>query len=328
MKWLYPPTLPSICMSGQLEFSNVWLTKCAFHDVNKSRVKHFSYFSVWAVLSVPWSVLAGLFCRSSLLIESRIVVINLSSMSLTWRLVHCSSRVSSWRRWRKYVTWESYSTVYLEWMHTLRMQCEPSCFYQLRQLRSVRRSLTLDARRTLAAAFISSRVDYWNAVFYGVSSQVDCRWCWMPLPAWLLVLTSTTTSHRPCATSSTGYQCRSECCLRCHLLPLILSMAQVPRTLRTSVFRCLTSQVAPIFVRLGVVICSFPEQELCSADGVFELQRHSSGTVCLGICALWPSVVNNSELGWKLIFSARFTQRTSEKFRFEESINWTELYLL
>jgi len=51
-----------------------------------------------------------------------------------------------------------------------------TCFYQLRQLRSVRRSLTLDARRTHAAAFISSRVDYCNAVvFYGVSSQVTRR---------------------------------------------------------------------------------------------------------------------------------------------------------
>ena len=44
-----------------------------------------------------------------------------------------------------------------------------TCFYQLRQLRSVRRSLILDARRTFAAA-LSSRVDYCKAVFYGVSS--------------------------------------------------------------------------------------------------------------------------------------------------------------
>jgi len=36
-----------------------------------------------------------------------------------------------------------------------------TCFYQLLQLRNVRRSLTLDARRrTVAAAFISSSVDY------------------------------------------------------------------------------------------------------------------------------------------------------------------------
>jgi len=47
-----------------------------------------------------------------------------------------------------------------------------SCFYQLWQLRSIRRSLPTDARRTLAAAFIANRVDYCNGVLYGVSSQV------------------------------------------------------------------------------------------------------------------------------------------------------------
>ena len=46
-----------------------------------------------------------------------------------------------------------------------------SCFYQLRQLRSVRRSLTIDARHTLISAFIASRVDYCNAVLYGVCSK-------------------------------------------------------------------------------------------------------------------------------------------------------------
>ena len=50
-----------------------------------------------------------------------------------------------------------------------------SCFYQLRQLRSVRRSLTIDARHTLVSAFVASRVDYCNAVLYGVSAKVTRR---------------------------------------------------------------------------------------------------------------------------------------------------------
>jgi len=50
-----------------------------------------------------------------------------------------------------------------------------SCFYQLRQLRSVRQSLTIDARHTLVSAFITSRVDYCNAVLYGVSAKVTRR---------------------------------------------------------------------------------------------------------------------------------------------------------
>ena len=50
-----------------------------------------------------------------------------------------------------------------------------SCFYQLRQLRSVRWSLTSDARRTLATAFIASRVDYCNAALYGVTAGLTRR---------------------------------------------------------------------------------------------------------------------------------------------------------
>lgn len=50
-----------------------------------------------------------------------------------------------------------------------------SCFYQLRQLRSIRKSLTFEARRALATAFIASRVDYCNAVFYGVAKSTIHR---------------------------------------------------------------------------------------------------------------------------------------------------------
>ena len=43
------------------------------------------------------------------------------------------------------------------------------CMYQLRQLRSVKRSLTLNSRRALATAFVASRIDYFNGVLYGVA---------------------------------------------------------------------------------------------------------------------------------------------------------------
>jgi len=43
------------------------------------------------------------------------------------------------------------------------------CFYQLKQLRSVRSALTWDAALTLVHAFISSRVDYCNALFFGIT---------------------------------------------------------------------------------------------------------------------------------------------------------------
>ena len=47
-----------------------------------------------------------------------------------------------------------------------------SCFFQLRQLRLVRSSLTDDSAKTLVHTFISSRLDYCNSVLYSVSGQL------------------------------------------------------------------------------------------------------------------------------------------------------------
>jgi len=44
-----------------------------------------------------------------------------------------------------------------------------SCFWQLRQLRLVRSSLTSDTAKTLVHAFVSSLIDYCNSLLYGVS---------------------------------------------------------------------------------------------------------------------------------------------------------------
>ena len=45
-----------------------------------------------------------------------------------------------------------------------------SCLFQLRQLRTVRHSLSMDAAKTLVSAFISSRLDYCNSLLAGVTS--------------------------------------------------------------------------------------------------------------------------------------------------------------
>ena len=48
-----------------------------------------------------------------------------------------------------------------------------SCFFHMRQLRSIRHSLTSEAMLTLIQAFVSSRLDYCNSVLVaGVSSQL------------------------------------------------------------------------------------------------------------------------------------------------------------
>lgn len=46
-----------------------------------------------------------------------------------------------------------------------------ACFYQLRQLRTVRRSLSLDAAKMLTHALVSSRLDYCNSLLFGASAQ-------------------------------------------------------------------------------------------------------------------------------------------------------------
>ena len=46
------------------------------------------------------------------------------------------------------------------------------CFFQLRQLRLVRSSLTDDSVKTLVHAFVSSRLDYCNSVLYSVSGRL------------------------------------------------------------------------------------------------------------------------------------------------------------
>ena len=46
-----------------------------------------------------------------------------------------------------------------------------SCFFQLRQLRTIRRSLSKEATRLLLHAFVVSRLDYCNALFTGLPSK-------------------------------------------------------------------------------------------------------------------------------------------------------------
>ena len=47
-----------------------------------------------------------------------------------------------------------------------------SCFFQLRQLWAIRSSLTTDAPKTLAQAFVGGQLDYCNSLLYGVSEDL------------------------------------------------------------------------------------------------------------------------------------------------------------
>ena len=45
-------------------------------------------------------------------------------------------------------------------------------YFQLRQLRPIARSLSAEAAKSLVQAFISCRLEYCNAIFYGISDTL------------------------------------------------------------------------------------------------------------------------------------------------------------
>ena len=84
--------------------------------------------------------------------------------------------------------------------HVAAMCC--SCFFQLRQLRTIRSSVTTDAAKTLAQAFVGGRFDYCNSLMYGVS-EISCDVCRVSrtrLHGSSLVLGNTITTRQCCAT--------------------------------------------------------------------------------------------------------------------------------
>jgi len=94
-----------------------------------------------------------------------------------------------------------------------------SGYYQLRQLRPAVRCSSDDATKSLVQAFVASRLDYCNALFYGIidelirSSQFRTL-----LPGWLRAPGGLTIS-RLCSASCTGFQCGSASCSRSRRLP-------------------------------------------------------------------------------------------------------------
>jgi len=65
--------------------------------------------------------------------------------------------------------WVWFWTISWQWLHTSRLSVAVQVFSQIRQLRSVRRSLTTETTRALVQAFISCRLDYRNSLMAGVA---------------------------------------------------------------------------------------------------------------------------------------------------------------
>ena len=105
---------------------------------------------------------------------------------LSWTLSNAADN-NGWKRanncWRSTSPRSTYKAKQLvslrlcrTWMYSdgqLRMsdhvaaQCR-TCFFQLRQIHAIRRSLTLDAKKTLVNAFVASHMDYCNSLYHGI----------------------------------------------------------------------------------------------------------------------------------------------------------------
>jgi len=72
------------------------------------------------------------------------------------------------------VTLASSLTVNCRWTFTLLLSAG-AVYYQLKQLRPVARSLSFEAAKTLVQAFVSSRLDYCNAILHGPPEKLMRR---------------------------------------------------------------------------------------------------------------------------------------------------------
>ena len=85
-----------------------------------------------------------------------------------------------------------------------------SCYYQLRQIRTVRHSLTSSAIQTLVHAFVCTHVDFSNSLLYGTSAYLLDRLqsVLILLHDWSLKLANTIRSWLQSVETSTGCQFR------------------------------------------------------------------------------------------------------------------------
>ena len=152
-----------------------------------------------------------------------------------------------------------------------------SCFYQLWQLRSVRQSLTINARHMLVSAFEFTTVMLSCKVSLQKSPD-GYRWCSMPPLVSSLALASMTTSRRLFATFSTGCQYLRGLSSRSLFLHSTVSVVLTLPTSKMAACQCWILLLGAISVQLSVVTCLFLEQERqSSVDGVSRWLLRLSG---------------------------------------------------
>ena len=142
-----------------------------------------------------------------------------------------------------------------------------SCFSELRQLRTIRGSLTKDAAQTLAQVFVGGRLDYCNSLLYDVSGKLLQR------------LQSVQNAAARFITGTQKYD---------HTTPVLRSLHWLPVRQRiifkiaTPMYRCLNG-LAPSYLAADcIVICAIPGRRQLRSATSGQLYISRTRTVTFG----------------------------------------------
>jgi hypothetical protein len=178
-----------------------------------------------------------------------------------------------------------------------------SCFFQLRQLRTIRSSLTIDATKTLVNAFVSSRLDYCNSLLAGVTGGLLKKLQYVQNAAARLISRTRKFDHI------------SPVLRDLHWLPI---RHRVDFKIATLVFKCLHGLAPPYLADDIIPLASIPGRRLLRSSSTQTLSVPPARTVYGSRCfsVYGPTVWNSlpAELRTADCSMALFRQRLKTHF--------------
>ena len=157
-----------------------------------------------------------------------------------------------------------------------------ACFYQLRQLRVVRRSLSSDACASLVHAFISSRLDYCNSLLAGISDTLTRQ-----LQSVLRVAARLVTKTR-------NYNPISEIIRdKLHWLPV---RQRIDFKLGVLVYKCLHNEAPPYLMEMVLPVSHIPGRRMLRSSARGDVVGPRTESVRLGprgFSSAGPSLCNS-----------------------------------
>ena len=173
-----------------------------------------------------------------------------------------------------------------------------SGYYQLRQLRPITRSLSVEAAKSLVQAFISSRLDYCSAILYTSPDRL---------------MRHLQSLQNAAARLITGASWRD------HIIPILLNWLPVRRRVdfKILVFQCLTGQAPGYLAEDCQLVTDVSIRRLRSADTATCVTRRMSnifGDRCFA--AAGPRLWNSLPINLRLCHSLEQFKRLLKTFLF------------